>query len=122
MDSSQRDESGVSDVKGSSNRSFGLVFTGFFALVGIWSFLGGGGVRLWALGLALGCLVLALAWPAMLALPNRLWTKLGLLLHRLTSPVLLAVLFFGMIAPMGLLMRLLGKRPLNLPFDSSLSS
>jgi hypothetical protein len=59
----------------------------------------------------------ALLWPAVLAPLNRIWTRFGLLLHRIVSPVVLGVMFFGVVTPMGLVMRALGKDPLRLRFD-----
>jgi hypothetical protein len=59
------------------------------------------------------------AWlsPAALAPLNRVWTRFGLLLHRIVSPVVLGVMFFVVVTPMGLIMRALGKDPLRLRFD-----
>ena len=106
----QREEA----VKTSTNRNFGLVFAAFFALLtvlGLWH-----GTARWPIWLALACvaLVLALAAPRLLAPFNWIWTKLGLLLHRIVSPIFLAVLFYGCVAPIGFLMRLRGKDPLRL--------
>ena len=62
-------------------------------------------------------LAAALVWPGVLAPLNRLWTRFGLLLHRLVSPLVLGVMFFLVITPMGLVMRALGKDPLRLQRD-----
>ena len=106
-------------IEGSSDRSFGLVFAIFFLMIALLPLLHGNGLRLWALGLA-GCfLVLALAVPKLLAPFNCLWTRFGMLLHRIVSPIALGVLFFGVVAPTGLLMRLLGKDPLHLRIDKT---
>jgi len=110
------------DVQGSSNRSFGLVFAVVFAIVGIFPFAFGGVIRLWSLAVAAVFLVLALAAPAILAPLNRLWLKFGLLLHRVVNPVVLGIMFFAVITPTGLLMRLCGKDPLRLKFDKSVKS
>jgi hypothetical protein len=99
---------------GSSNRAFGLVFTGFFVLVALAPLVRGAPVRTWALMLAAAFLVAALAFPRALAPLNRAWTLLGDLLHRVTTPIALAVLFFGVVTPTAFLMRLLGKDPLRL--------
>jgi hypothetical protein len=101
----------------SSDRSFGLVFATFFLLVGLWPLLRGSTPRLWSLAVAATFLVLALARPKTLALPNRVWTSVGLLLHRVTSPVAMAIVFYATVTPIGLLLRLLGKHPLSLHFD-----
>lgn len=105
------------EVQGSSDRAFGVVFTVVFAIIGLFPLLGSGDVRVWALGVAAAILVVALARPSLLAPLNRLWMKLGLLLHRVVSPVVLGLLFYGVVLPTGLLMRLLGKRTIPTAFD-----
>ena len=57
--------------------------------------------------------------PSLLSAPNNIWQKFGLLLHRIVSPVIMAVLFYGTILPIGLLMRRLGKDPLRLKLDKT---
>lgn len=105
------------EVTGSSDRSFGIVFTVVFAIVGLLPLLAGRDPRLWALVVAGLFLVLAFFWPSVLAPFNRLWFKFGLLLHRIVSPIILGFLFFIVVAPTGVLMRLFGKRPLQLDLE-----
>jgi len=66
--------------------------------------------------------IVALVIPSALALPNRLWMMVGQLMHRIVSPVILIILFYGLITPLGLLMRLLGKDSLHLSFDKQTAS
>jgi hypothetical protein len=109
-------------VKTSSNRSFGLVFTAIFALLaalGVWH--GSSRWPIW-LGLAVLALVLALVAPRLLTPFNWAWTKFGLLLHRIVSPIFLTLLFYGCIAPVGFLMRLSGKDPLRLNYEPAADS
>lgn len=110
------------DVQGGSDRSFGLVFTGFFALVGGYKLWSGGAAAPWWLAAAAATLVLALAAPKVLEPFNRLWTKFGLLLHRVMNPLVMGLLFYGGVAPIGLLMRAVGQRPLHLDFDPAATS
>ena len=109
-------------VKASSDRNFGLLFAAFFALLaalGLWH-----GTTRWPIWLALAVVVLlvALAAPRLLAPFNRLWMKFGLLLHAIVSPVVLALMFYGCITPIGFLMRLTGKDPLRLKFEREAES
>jgi hypothetical protein len=109
-------------VQGSSNRSFGFVFAAFFAIVGLLPLITGDRVRLWALMIGGAFLLSGLLFPSILAPLNRIWTKLGLLLHKLVSPIVLGIMFFLVITPTGLLMRLLGKDPLRLRFSRDAES
>lgn len=110
------------EVHGSSDRSFGIVMAVFFALVGLFPLLHGGPVRWWALGLAAAFLALALFWTAPLRPLNRLWMKFGLLLSRVISPVILALLFYVTVTPVGLLMRAAGKDPMRLRRNDAATS
>jgi hypothetical protein len=104
-------------VEAASERSFGLTFAAVFLVVAVWPLWSGGGARAWALAAALGCAGLALLRPAALRPLNRAWARLGLLLHRMVSPVVMAFLFYGVVTPTALLMRLFGKNPLRLGFE-----
>ena len=112
----------VEQVEGSSDRSFGLVFGVVFFLIAAWPVLHGQPLRWWAIGIAAGFSLLAFVKPALLAVPNRLWTKLGVLLGKVVSPIALGILFYGVFAPMGVLVRLLGKDPLRLKLDAKADS
>ncbi len=111
-----------SEVKESSDRSFGVVFAAVFALIGLWPLLGGGGARWWALAAAVAFAVVALAAPRLLRIPNALWQKLGRALNRVVSPLVIGLVFFTAVVPTGLLMRLFGKDQLRLRFDREATS
>lgn len=112
-ESFDRDET----VRGPSDRNFGLVFVAVFLAIAIAPRVFGGSIRVWSLVVSVAFGVVALAAPTVLAPLNKLWLKLGLLLHRIVSPIVLGIMFFLVITPMGLLMRALGKDPLRLRFD-----
>lgn len=101
-------------VKTSSDRAFGWVFAVFFAIVGCWPLLHAERVRLWALLLAAGFVLVATFRPTWLAPLNRQWTRLGFLLHKIGNPVVMGVIYVLSIVPIGLLLRLLGKDHLHL--------
>ena len=104
----------AAEVRGSSDRNFGLVFALVFAALGLWPLHAGGRVRWPALAVAGVFLLVALTRPAWLRLLNRGWTMLGLVLGRIINPIVTAILFFLVFAPAGFLSRLLGKDPLRL--------
>ena len=97
-----------------SDRTFGLVMAAALALVGAINFYHSG--WLWRWELALAALFLAAAWlnPPLLNPFNRLWMKLGLVLHRIVNPIVMGLLFYGTIWPTGLIMRMRGRDLLRL--------
>ncbi len=116
------DLSRTHDVKASSNRGFGWVFTAVFLIVGLWPLLFGGALRGWSLIVSGVFLLITLLAPALLALPNRLWLRFGLLLNRIISPVVLGFMFYVVMTPLGALMRAVGKDTLRLGRDDKDSS
>jgi hypothetical protein len=112
------DYSGQVHTRGLSDRSFGLVLTGFFALVGVWPVIRhSGSPRGWACGLALVLAAIALLCAPVLRVPNRLWMRLGLLLSRVVNPIAMGVIFFGIFTPTAVFLRLRGRDPLRLRRD-----
>ncbi len=113
----------VHEVRRSTERSFGYVMAAFFALVALAPVVQTyGAPRWWAVGVAAAFAILARFWPAPLAPLNRLWMRLGLLLHRVVSPIALALVFYATILPVGLLMRIVGRDRLGLAADRSAQS
>ncbi len=107
---------------GGSDRGFGFVFAGVFTVVGLFPLLDGGAPRLWPFAFAGAVLAIALVKPELLTPCNKGWFRFGLLLHRIVSPVVMALLFYAVMTPTGLIMRALGKDPLRLRFDPNAES
>jgi Saxitoxin biosynthesis operon protein SxtJ len=104
------EQSSYHQVEMGSERSFGLVFAGLFALVGLLPALTGHGViRWWALAVAAGFLGVALFASHWLAPINRLWFHFGQLLGKVVSPLVMGILFFVVVTPIAILARLMGK-------------
>jgi predicted membrane metal-binding protein len=106
----------------SSDCSFGLVFAGVFALIGCWPLLYLQAPRWWALAIAAAFAGIALARPQILHPLNRAWLALGLLLHRIVSPLVMGAIFFLCVTPIAWIMRLRGKDVLSLARRPDLSS
>jgi hypothetical protein len=111
-------------VQGSSDRSFGYVMAAFFALVALFPLLHGplSSIRWWALVVAAAFLALALLWTAPLRPLNRAWLKLGLLLSKIVSPIVMMLLFYATVTPVGVLMRWTGQDPLRLRRNAAAAS
>jgi len=102
------------DIKLSSDRTFGIVLAVFFGLVATLPVVRGGSVRWWSLVASAALLLLALAIPGILHPANIVWSKLALVLQRIISPIVLALLFLLGFAIMGALLRAFGKDLLRL--------
>lgn len=109
-------------VEGSSDRSFGLVFAGLFVVITCWPMFYGETPRWWSFGIAAVLAMIAALRPALLAGPNRLWIRLGVMLGNVVGPIAVGVLFYGVVAPLGVAMRLTGKDPLRSKLDARADS
>ena len=107
------------DIKIGSNRSFGLVFFVVFLLISIYPFLKDGNIRIWSLIISFIFLVLGLLNSNLLSPLNKLWFKFGLLLGKIISPIIMGIIFFLVVTPIAVIMRLLKKDLLNLKFKEN---
>ena len=109
----------MNSIKGSSNRSFGIVFFIFFLIIAVYPMFFGQEIRIWSLMISLVFLILGLAKSRILTPLNLLWFKFGMLLGRIVSPVEMGLVFFLVVTPTGLIMRALKKDLLNLKKKNS---
>jgi predicted membrane metal-binding protein len=112
----------VDGPKAGSERGFGIVFAVVFAVIGLWPMLDGGPFRLWALIVAGVSLGTGLFVPVILRPLNRLWFLFGMALHKVMSPLMMGLLFYLTVTPIALIMRVVGKDPLNRRFDKNAKS
>jgi len=105
------------EVQAASDRTFGLIFGAAFIVIPLIVWWRGGSLALWPFGIGIVFLLLAAFRPTLLTPLNRLWRHFGVLLARVTNPLLMGFVFFGVVTPMGFAMRLVGKRPLHLGFE-----
>ena len=106
-------------MKKSSNRSFGIVFTIFFLVIGLWPLLNQNPIRVWSLSLALLFLFLALILPKLLRPLNNAWIKLGEILGKIIAPIIMALVFFIVVTPISFIVRIFGKDLLKLKFTKN---
>jgi len=109
------------DIKISSNRSFGVVFFIVFLLIALYPLLNNNEVRLWSLIISVIFLILGILNSKILSPLNKIWFKFGLLLGKIISPIIMGVIFFSVVTPIGFIMKLLGKDLINLKFNNQKS-
>ena len=107
------------EIKISSNKSFGLVFFVIFIIIALWPLLNDENIRIWSIIVSIIFLILGLLNSKILTPFNKLWMKLGVLLGTIVSPIVMGVVYFGIITPIGLIMKLFGKDVLNLKLDKN---
>tara|TARA_Y100000389_G_scaffold69729_1_gene66420 strand:+ start:370 stop:753 length:384 start_codon:yes stop_codon:yes gene_type:complete len=102
----------------SSNRSFGVVFFIFFLIISLYPLLDNNVIRYWSLILSFIFLILGLINSKLLSPLNKLWFKFGIFLGKIISPFVMGVIFFIIVTPIGLFMRILKKDLLKLKFNN----
>ena len=107
----------MDEIKISSNRSFGIVFFIVFLLIALYPLLKGNDLRIWSLIISFIFLTLGLINSKILKPLNELWFKFGLLLGKFISPLIMGIIFFLVVTPIGIIMRLLKKDLLNLKYN-----
>ena len=107
------------NIKIGSNKSFGLVFFIFFFIVSFYPLVNGEDIRKWSLVFSIIFLVLGLTNSKILNPLNKLWFNFGIFLGKIMSPLIMGIIFFLVVTPIGLLMRLFGKDILNLKFKDN---
>ena len=111
----------MNDVKLGSNRNFGIVFFFVFLFVALYPLTYNGEFRVWSAIISLIFLVLGLLNSKILTPLNKLWFKFGIFLGKIISPIIMGIIFFLVVTPIGLLMRLLGKDLINLKYNNNKS-
>jgi len=106
-------------IKIGSNRSFGIVFFILFLLIALYPTINSEGIRMWSIIVSLIFLVLGLLDSKILTPLNKIWFKFGLLLGRVISPFIMGIIFFLVVTPIGLIMRILGKDLVNLKYNNN---
>ena len=109
-------------IKISSNKSFGIVFFTVFLIIAIWPLLNGYEIRYWSLIISIVFLFLGILNSKILTPLNKTWFKIGILLGNIISPIIMSIIFFLVVTPTGIIMRLLGKDLLRQKINKSKKS
>ena len=103
-----------SNIKIGTNKSFGIVFFIFFLIISIFPLFKNGEIRIWSLLIAIIFLILGVINSKILTPLNKIWFKIGIFLGSLVSPIVMGIVFFAIVTPTSIVMRILGKNLLNL--------
>ena len=109
------------NIKISSNKSFGIVFFIFFLIIAIFPLLNDEIIRIWSLIISIIFLFLGLLNSRFLTPLNMLWFKFGIFLGKIVSPIIMGIIFFLVVTPIALFMKMLKKDLLNLKFNKNYS-
>tara|TARA_B110000438_G_C15287917_1_gene425571 strand:- start:22 stop:411 length:390 start_codon:yes stop_codon:yes gene_type:complete len=108
-------------IKMSTNKSFGLVFFVFFLIIALFPLFKDGNIRIWAIVVSVIFLILGLLNSKILSPLNKIWFKFGILLGKIISPIVMGVVFFAVVTPTSLMMRIFGKNLLCLKKENKKS-
>ena len=109
----------MNNIKVGSNRSFGIVFFIVFFLIATYPLLSEGDLRLWSLFISIVFFILGILNSKILSPLNKIWFKFGIFLGKIVSPLVMGLIFFAVVTPIGILMRFLNKDLLNLKFNKN---
>ena len=101
-------------IKIGSNKSFGIVFSIVFLVIAFWPMLNGNEINYWSLAISIVFLILGLINSKILTPLNKIWFKFGILLGNVVGPIVMGIIFFLIVTPTSIIMKLLGKDLLNL--------
>jgi len=111
----------MDDIKIGSNRSFGIVFFIVFLLIAIYPLINQGEIRAWSVLISLLFLILGIINSKILTPLNKAWFKFGIFLGKIISPIVMGIIFFLVVTPIGIIMRIFGKDVLNLKYNKNQS-
>ncbi len=107
--------------KNENNNSFGILFFIVFLIIGVWPIIDSGTIRVWALTLSLIFLILGILNSKILTPLKKGWIKIGEVLGKIIAPIIMGFIYFIIVTPIGIFMRLLGKDLLNIKYNKNQS-
>ena len=109
------------DIKIGSNRSFGIVFFVVFLIIGLWPIINNGDIRNWSVIISAIFLVLGLLNSKVLTPLNKAWLRFGIFLGNFIAPIVMAIVYFLVVTPIGILMKIVKKDLINLKKNNNKS-
>ena len=107
------------NIKRKDNITFGILFFVFFLIIGLYPLKSDGGIRIWSVLFSLVFLIITIIRPNLFTFLNKLWIKFGILLGRIISPIVMGLVFFFVVTPIGVLVRILKKDVMGLKRGAS---
>jgi len=104
-------------IKKSSNKSFAILFSIVFLVIGLWPLINSEGLRVWSIALSAIILILGLFQPKFLTPFNHGWIKFGEILGSIIAPIVMALVFFTVLTPLSIIIRIAGKDLLKIKFS-----
>ena len=104
-----------------SNKNFGILFFIVFLILSLYPLIDGHQIRIWSLIISLIFLILGILEAKILSPLNNLWFKFGIFLGKIISPLIMGIIFFLVVTPIGIIMRIFGKDVLNLKYNKNQS-
>ena len=111
----------MTNIKIPSNRNFAFVFASVFLIIALWPILNNGEIRIWSILISIIFISLGILKSKLLTPFNKMWFKFGIYLGKFISPLVMMIIFFLIVTPIGFIMKIIRKDILNLKFNKSLS-
>jgi hypothetical protein len=107
------------NIKNKDNITFGILFFTFFLIIGAYPLKTGGAIRVWSVVLSLVFLIITIIRPNLFTFLNKLWIQFGISLGKIISPIVMGLVFFFVVTPIGILVRILKKDVMGLKRGTS---
>jgi len=107
------------NIKKKNNITFGILFFVFFLIIGLYPLISSGTIRIWSITVSLVFLIITIIKPNLFTSLNKLWIKFGILIGKIISPIVMGLIFFFVVTPIGILMKILKKDVMGLKRGAS---
>ena len=107
------------NIKSKNNITFGILFFLFFLIIGLYPLKSSGVIRVWSVLLSLIFLIITIVRPNLFTFLNKLWIKFGILLGKIISPIVMGFVFFFVVTPIGIFVKVLKKDVMSLKRGAS---
>jgi hypothetical protein len=102
------------NIKKKNNITFGILFFVFFLIIGLYPLISSGTIRTWSITLSLAFLIITIIKPNLFTSLNKFWVKFGILLGKIISPIVMGLIFFFVVTPIGIFIKILKKDVMGL--------